>query len=44
MPDFQKRGVNLMRRLVFSNENIEMLMDGLNKAGLGMITDIKKAV
>jgi tetratricopeptide (TPR) repeat protein len=34
-PDFKTRGRERMRRLLFSEENVTMLLDGLRKAGLG---------
>ena len=33
-PDFASRAADLMRRLVFSNGHVDMLMDGLRRAGL----------
>ena len=33
-PDFASRGRDLMERLVFLDENVEMLLDRLRKAGL----------
>ena len=33
-PDFAQHGQNLMRRLFFSNDNVQTLADGLQKAGL----------
>jgi hypothetical protein len=33
-PDFATRARELMRRQFFSDENVEMLLDGLRKAGL----------
>jgi adenylate cyclase len=35
-PDFASRATGLMQRLVFSDENVEMLLEGLRKAGLEM--------
>ena len=32
--DFATRARQLMRRMFFSDENVEMLLDGLRKAGL----------
>jgi TolB-like protein/Tfp pilus assembly protein PilF len=34
VPDFQQRAPSLMRRLAFSDDNINMLLEGLHKAGL----------
>ena len=36
-PDFPRRGRALMYRALFSDENVEMLLDGLYKAGLGRV-------
>jgi hypothetical protein len=33
-PDFRTRGQERMQRLLYSEENVAMLMDGLRKAGL----------
>jgi adenylate cyclase len=38
LPDFNRSGPDLIRRLTFLNEHVEMLLDGLRKAGL----EIKK--
>lgn len=38
-PDFASRGPELTRRWVFSKENVEMLMEGLRKAGLTLSSD-----
>ncbi len=35
LPDFKRKGPDLIRRLTFLDEHVEMLMDGLSKAGLG---------
>jgi hypothetical protein len=35
-PDFASRAAGLMQRLVFLEENVKMLLDGLRKAGLEM--------
>ena len=34
MPDFESRGRNVLKRMVFLDENVEMLLVGLRKAGL----------
>jgi adenylate cyclase len=34
MPDFESRGRSVLKRMVFLDENVEMLLDGLGKAGL----------
>jgi len=34
IPDFQKRGPNLIRRLAYTDDHVEILVDGLGKAGL----------
>jgi tetratricopeptide (TPR) repeat protein len=34
-PDFRTRGQKRMQRLLYSEENVAMLMEGLCKAGLG---------
>jgi adenylate cyclase len=34
VPDFELRGRSLIRRMVYSEENSEMLLDGLQKVGL----------
>ncbi len=34
VPDFEHRGRDLMRRMVFEEANVEMLLDGLRKAGV----------
>jgi tetratricopeptide (TPR) repeat protein len=34
VPDFERRGRSLIRRMVYSEENAAMLLDGLHKAGL----------
>ena len=36
VPDFKIRGQSLIQRMVYSEENTEMLLDGLHKAGLDM--------
>ena len=33
-PDFASRAAGLMQRLIFSEDNVEMLLEGLPKAGL----------
>jgi hypothetical protein len=35
-PDFASRVAGLMQRVVFSEEHVEMLLEGLHKAGLEM--------
>jgi hypothetical protein len=34
VPDFNRRGSNLIRRIVYLDENSDMLLEGLRKAGL----------
>jgi hypothetical protein len=34
VPDFERRSRSLIRRMVYSEENSEMLLDGLQKVGL----------
>lgn len=34
IPDFKRRGPDLVRRLAYLDENVNMLLDGLQKAGL----------
>ena len=34
IPDFGVRGPSLIRRLAYLDEHVDMLMDGLHKAGL----------
>ena len=36
VPDFQSRGQSLIRRFAYLDEHVEMLADGLRKAGLGL--------
>jgi hypothetical protein len=37
VPDFESRGASLVRRFAYLDENVEMLVDGLHKAGLDAI-------
>ena len=34
VPDFRSRGRSLIKRILFQDEHVEMLLDGLHKAGL----------
>ena len=34
VPDFRVRGHSLIRRMLFLDEHVDMLVEGLNKAGL----------
>ena len=34
VPDFKRRGRSLIHRVVFLDEHLEMLLEGLRKAGL----------
>jgi len=34
IPDFKNRGPSLIRRLAYTDEHVEMLLDGLRKAGM----------
>lgn len=34
VPDFESRGRSLIKRMVFQDAHVEMLVDGLRKAGL----------
>jgi hypothetical protein len=37
VPDFHERGRQMMRLTVYRDEHVEMLFDGLRKAGLGTL-------
>jgi hypothetical protein len=37
VPDFKSRGPSMMQRLAYSDENVNMLLNGLHKAGLGLV-------
>ena len=34
VPDFKSRGPSLIRRMVYLDEHVDMLVEGLRKAGL----------
>ena len=36
-PDFRRRGRSLIRRVAYLDEHVEMLVEGLNKAGLEVL-------
>jgi len=36
VPDFERRGRSLIHRVVFTDEHVEMLLEGLRKAGLAL--------
>jgi hypothetical protein len=36
VPDFESRGRSLIKRMVYLDEHVEILVDGLHKAGLEM--------
>ena len=40
VPDFERRGHSLIQRMVYLEENTEMLLDGLRKAGLEMQSEV----
>ena len=41
VPDFNRRGRSLIRRLLFVDEHVAMLLDGLRKAGLELEPDVR---
>lgn len=40
VPDFGRRGRSLIRRMVFLDENVDMLLDGLRKAGVDVQEEV----
>jgi hypothetical protein len=36
--EFEKQGLELMRNPLYSDENMDMVLDGLRKAGLALAT------
>lgn len=39
VPDFSDRGRGLIQRIVYLDENVELLLDGLRNAGLKIVQD-----
>ena len=40
VPDFKRRGPSLIRRLAYLDEHVDMLVEGLRKAGLEMQREV----
>jgi adenylate cyclase len=40
VPDFKRRGQSLIRRLAYLDENVDVLLEGLRKAGLETLSEV----